>query len=78
MTRLRDPIALFRFALRERDWALAGLLAGALGRDLSLRSGLERELDAADARVPGGAPSLGALRALGLLLRLLAWERGRA
>jgi len=68
MERLRDPIALFRFALRERDWPLAGLLAGAMGAEM--RPCLEHELRRAGA--PAGAPeSLGALRTLGLLIRVL-------
>lgn len=77
MHRLRDPIAVFRFALRERDWPLAGLLAGSLGRDLSLRPRLEHELRRS---APAGADaprSLGALRTLGLLIRLIGGERGR-
>ncbi len=66
---------LFRFALKEQDWPLAGLLAGPLGRDGSVRPHLERELRA-NASV--GAPrSLGALRALGALVRLLGTGRGR-
>lgn len=77
MNRLRDPIAVFRFALRERDWPLAGLLAGSLGRDLSLRPRLERELRSSAPDRAGGPGSLGALRTLGLLIRLLGRERGR-
>jgi hypothetical protein len=76
MKTLRDPILLFRFALDERDWPLAGLLAGSLGRDLALRPSLERELRAPAAREAGAPRSLGALRALGALVRLLGLERG--
>lgn len=66
---------LFRFALKEQDWPLAGLLAGPLGRDMSLRPTLERELHGAHS---SGAPrSLGALRALGALVRLLGHGQGR-
>lgn len=71
MNRLRDPIALFRFALKERDWPLAGLLAGALGRDVELRSSLEQELRFSASAPAGGPTSLGALRTLGALIRLL-------
>lgn len=77
MKRLLDPILLFRFALDERDWPLAGLLAGALGRDMSLRPGLERELRNSASADAGAPRSLGALRALGTLIRLLGLERGR-
>ena len=75
---LRDPIALFRFALRERDWPLAGLLAGSLGRDVALRPRLEREVRASAADRADGPTSLGALRTLGALIRLLRSDRGRA
>ena len=75
--RLRDPIALFRFALRERDWPLAGLLAGSLGRDVSLRPTLEREVQSAASGRHDGPTSLGALRTLGMLIRLLGGERRR-
>ena len=71
MSHLYDPFALFRFALRERDWHLAGLLAGSLGRDVRLRPGLERELRSADPAGERSYPSLGALRTLARLLRLL-------
>lgn len=77
INRLRDPVALFRFALRERDWPLAGLLAGALGRDVSLRSSLEHELHASASTRVGGPTSLGALRTLGALIRLLGPQRRR-
>jgi len=73
MNPLRTAIAVFRFALRERDWPLAGLLAGSLGRSVALRPALERELRRSD---PAGIPSLGALRTLGALIRLLAGRHG--
>jgi hypothetical protein len=63
-----DPILLFRFVVRERDWTLAGLLAAVLGRNRATRTLLERELRAAAEPKP---PSIGALRAFGRLLRLL-------
>jgi hypothetical protein len=75
--RLRKPIALFRFALRERDWPLAGLLAGSLGRSVALRPTLAREVRASAAANPGGPRSLGALRALGALIRFLGGGSGR-
>ncbi len=77
MKRLRDPVVLFRFALRERDWPLAGLLAGALGGDLSLRPRLERELRTSGATGRDEPGSLGALRTLGMLIRLLGGDSGR-
>lgn len=72
--RNRDPIAVFRFAVRERDWPLAGLLAGTMGHEPATRARLECELRRA-APTEEDTPSLGALRALGRLLRVLAHRR---
>lgn len=60
----------FGFAIRERDWSLAGLLAVAAAGEPMLDSDLRSELD----RMPGPGPgiTLGALRALGHLLRAIA------
>jgi len=77
MNSLRDPIALFRFALRERDWPLAGLLAGALGTDVGMRPRLERELRVSGASRADGPRSLGALRTLGAVIRILRAPRKR-
>lgn len=74
---VRDPIALFRFALRERDWRLAALLAGVLGRDATTRRRLEHELRGPAAVAAGAPRSLGALGAIGGLVRILAPEPGR-
>jgi hypothetical protein len=73
--RFHDPIPLFRFVVRERDWTLAGLLAASLGRDRATRALLQRELRAAAEPQP---PSIGALRALGRLARLLGLALGAA
>jgi hypothetical protein len=72
---IHDPVMLFRFALRERDWPLAGLLAGALWRDRRTRRRLERELRASAPRAGVAPPSLGALCTLGRLVRILGLER---
>ncbi|MEO8092929.1 MAG: hypothetical protein ABI726_09515 [bacterium] len=77
INRLRDPITLFRFALKERDWPLAGLLAGTLGRDVNMRSSLEHEVRASASTADDGPASLGALRTLGALIRLLGPQRRR-
>jgi hypothetical protein len=71
MRHLRDPIKLFRFALAERDWTLAALLAGSLSERVSLRPVLEREVHASIKRNPNGPGSLGALRTLAAVLRVL-------
>jgi hypothetical protein len=73
--RFRDPILLFRFVVRERDWTLAGLLAAVLGRDRATRTLLERELRVAAEPQP---PSIGALRAFARLVRLLGLALGAA
>ena len=60
----------FGFAVRERDWPLAGLLALAMGREPALVDGARSEL----AHVTAGNDrvSFGSLRALGYLLRAIA------
>jgi len=65
---VHDPLLLFRFAIRERDWPLAGALAEALWGSARERARLEAELRAAcGATAP--APSLASLRALAALIR---------
>jgi hypothetical protein len=71
MSRLRDPIKLFRFALAERDWALAALLAGSMDHSVAIRPQLEHEVKASAAVHPDGPGSLGALRTLATLIRIL-------
>lgn len=71
--REHDPVALLRFALRERDWALADLIARFLVRDERSRPRLEHELDAA-ARMPGAPGTLAELHRLGRLARELERE----
>lgn len=72
---LHSAYVLFRFAVRERDWPLAALLAGALARSERGRHRLERELERS--RRPGDpGPSLVGLRVLAELLR--SFGRGRA
>jgi hypothetical protein len=68
----------FGFAVRERDWPLAGLLAVSAGSSITIRSRLRLDLED---NMPNGerGVTLGALRALGRLLRSLAQlerERG--
>jgi hypothetical protein len=64
---VRDPVMLFRFALRESDLSLAGGLAQLL-RGKPTQQRLEQELAQARAR---SVPSLGALRAAARLTRTL-------
>lgn len=61
----------FGFAIRERDWPLAGLLAASAGGGIDLGAGLRCQLES---NLPDREPriTLGALRALGHLLRALA------
>jgi hypothetical protein len=58
-----DPVAVFRFALRERDWRLAWLLDRAASDDPAMRRRLAREVR--DFR--SGRPAPGSLAALGAL-----------
>ncbi len=71
---VHSPFILFRFAVRESDWALAALLAQALAGSSKSRRRLELELRRAGAP-RGEAPSLLGLR---VLARLLATVRGNA
>jgi hypothetical protein len=64
---VRDPVMLFRFALREGDLSLAGGLAQLL-RGKPTQRRLEHELAQARSR---SVPSLGALRAAAQLTRAL-------
>lgn len=73
---IRSPYLLFRFAIRERDWPLAALLARALTRSKCGRRRLERELERS--RHPSQpAPSLVGLRVLAELLRSIGRGSGR-
>src|SRR3954453_18480611 len=69
----RDPVMVFRFALREGDLSLAGGLAQLLRGDL-LRRRLEDELVRSG---KGSPPTLGALRALVQLTRALGLGSNR-
>jgi hypothetical protein len=73
--RQRDPVMVFRFALRERDWRLAWLLARALSREPTMRRRLVRELRRFEGSRPAPTtlPSLGVL---GALLEPLAPDSG--
>jgi len=66
-----ETTRVFGFALRERDWPLAGVLAATAGRGLTMTAGLRWELETS---LPDDGPpiTLGSLRALGHLLRALA------
>jgi hypothetical protein len=55
-----DPIALFAFALRERDWVLAELIA----RSLSRETGATKRLESTAADASAGGPSPASLREL--------------
>ena len=67
------PFRLFAFALREGDWPLAGLLAGALGRDPRGRARLVRGLRGT---TPGGGShtSGGGVRTIGRLVGALGLD----
>ena len=59
----------FDFAVRERDWPLAGLLAVASAAEPMLVAGMRSDLD----RMAGpSGVTFGSLRALGHLLRAIA------
>jgi hypothetical protein len=64
-------LMLFRFALREGDWRLAGRLAALLAGERSGREGLRRELALAALDVRPAPISLAALRVLDRVTRLL-------
>jgi hypothetical protein len=68
------PMQLFRFALRERDWVLAALLARALEREGGAHPQLELELRQTRGAGAPAQPSLAALRALGALAAELELE----
>ena len=65
-TTRHDPITLFAFALRERDWALADLLARRLGTG----GRVQRELEAQAWR-PGHPRTVEQLRLFAQLARNL-------
>jgi len=65
-----QPLLLFRFAIRERDWPLAGALAEALWGSARARARLEAELGRARPTATS-TPSLLSLRALAALIRSL-------
>ncbi len=67
------PYRLFAFALREGDWPLAGLLAGALGRNPQGRTRLEGELRRLSLPFEP-APTVVGVRTLGRLVRALRLE----
>ena len=72
-TSIRNPFALFRFAVRENDWTLAALLAHALGGSRAGRRRLDIELTRV--REHGEpAPTLFGLRVLARLIRF--YRRG--
>ena len=73
-TQRRDPVLVFRFALRERDWRLAWLLAGALPSSPLMRERLESELEGA--RLEPGPRSLASLQLLGTVIDPLIPEAG--
>ncbi|MGH2952182.1 MAG: hypothetical protein ACRDKX_09075 [Solirubrobacterales bacterium] len=66
---IHSPFVLFRFAVREGDWALAALIARALSGSARGRRRLERELELSRGS-DDPAPSLSALRIVGRLLRV--------
>lgn len=68
--RKHDPLALFAFALRERDWVLADLLARALGDEPELRNRLEEAVKSSAAQ-RATPPSLPALRAWAQMSRMI-------
>jgi len=71
----RDPVLVFRFALREGDLPLAGGLADVL-RGEAIRQRLESEISRSWGL--NGGPSLGALRAVALLTRMLGLDGSRS
>lgn len=73
---VRDPVILFRFALREGDLILAGGLAQAL-RGERIRKHLQRELERARPGSGRSFTSLGALGAFAHLVRSLGLNGGR-
>lgn len=58
-----DPVTVFRFALRERDWRLAWLVAKAVSGERAMLGRLTRELRVLEA----GRPSPESLTTLGAL-----------
>jgi len=64
-TRAHDPLALFAFALRERDWVLADLIAETHWRATPARREFERVLREAEI-----SPSPGSLERLHLWAEL--------
>jgi hypothetical protein len=74
-TRAHDPLALFAFALRERDWVLADLIAEAHWRAAPPRREFERVLREVEARPRPG--SLERLHRWAELVRLLEREARR-
>ena len=61
-----DPVMVFRFALRERDWRLAWLLARSVSGQPTMLRRFARELrrPEADRPTPSTLASLGALDAV--------------
>ena len=69
-----DPFTLFGFAVSERDWVLADLLAARLGASEPSRLRLEHELEAGYGR-PERPRSLDELQRLARLTRHLELDR---
>ena len=57
---MHDPVTLFSFALRQRDWVLADLIARSLRRE----PGTMKRLEAMTAEASAGGPSPASLRQL--------------
>jgi hypothetical protein len=72
------PMMLFRLALRSEDWRLAARLAELLAAERRDRERMEHELALAALNVRARPISLGALRALDRLARLLDLRRAGA
>ena len=59
-TKEHDPVALFEFAISERDWVLADMIASLLLSETSVAVALRRST----ARAAGTGPAPGSLREL--------------